>query len=128
MYIRFNTITKRVVYIDIEKPINIEDGTFQVAQVESVPSEYDWLTYEYGKLMPHFVSYTSEQIEAQKYEKYKSLVEMYIREKYSQSDVEALQANLLSENVTEKDKLEWQEFQLYRTECKARAKAEVYGV
>lgn len=63
----------------------------------------------------------------QKQAKYDKLVRKYIREKYSQHDVEALMANYLSENVTEKAKLEWQSFQDYRVECKVRANKEVYG-
>ena len=122
MYIRFNTITKRVVYVGAEKPINIEDGTFQVAQVESVPSEYDWLTYENGVLIPHFVVYTEEQLKAQKQEKYESLVEIYIREKYSLSNEIAI----LRQASTKVE--EFNAYNLYAEQCKARAKAEVYWV
>ena len=98
------------------RPIFNENG-------EQVTSERKYLTCDLVVNEKPLVVLT----EAQKYEKYKRLVSKYIREKYSQDDVEALQANYLSDEVTEEDKLKWQNFQAYRVECKVRAKAEVYG-
>ena len=61
-----------------------------------------------------------------KEKKYKDLCKKYIREKYSQDDVEALYANYMAEPTNEKYIAEFNEFQVYRVECKARAKGEVY--
>jgi predicted CopG family antitoxin len=71
---------------------------------------------------------TLEEIEKQKEKEYKELCEKYIREKYSQSDVEAIINNYLENSENEKYKNEFDELQNYRKECKAKAKLEVYGV
>ena len=54
---------------------------------------------------------------------YSSLVSKKIRMRYSQDEVEALTSNYL--NDTDKYKVEWDEFQAYRNQCKAEAKKEL---
>ncbi len=56
-------------------------------------------------------------------EKYARLVDKYVREKYSQSNVEALTSNYLSN--PELYKQDFDAFQVYRAECKERAKKEL---
>ena len=58
-------------------------------------------------------------------EKYARLVDAYVREKYSQSAVEAIINNYLSDPENEKYKAEFAALQMYREECKNKAKAEV---
>ncbi len=80
-------------------------------------------------LVAHFYpkrELTEEQKAKLKEKKYKDLCKKYIREKYSQDDVEALYANYMAEPTNEKYIAEFNEFQAYRVECKARAKGEVY--
>jgi len=56
---------------------------------------------------------------------YKDKVVEMIREKYDANDVEALYANYLAEPNNEKYIAEFNEFQAYRIECKAKAKSEI---
>lgn len=168
MYITYNKENKRVAYLGEKKPISYSDN-LEVAEVESVPEKYDYLTVEHiqeksrvikeeytekvpilneetgeeettiikhpkiteiyitCELIPKFYEYTEEQLEAQKYKQYKSLTEQYIRQKYSQGDMEALLNNYLDEDSTEEDKKEFNEMQNYRKECKTKAHKEVYG-
>lgn len=58
-------------------------------------------------------------------EKYARLVDAYVREKYSQSAVEAIINNYLSDPENEKYKAEFAALQTYREECKEKAKTEV---
>lgn len=73
------------------------------------------------EVTPHFRVYTEEELAQQKQARYESLVEKYIREKYSLSNELAIlrQANTKY--------TEFYEYNTYAEECKARAKAEVYG-
>lgn len=73
------------------------------------------------EVTPHFKTYTEEELAKQKQARYESLVEKYIREKYSLSNELAIlrQANTKY--------TEFYEYNTYAEECKARAKAEVYG-
>ena len=57
--------------------------------------------------------------------KYARLVDAYVREKYSQSAVEAIINNYLSDPENEKYKAEFAALQIYREECKEKAKTEV---
>lgn len=76
---------------------------------------------ECTELTPHFKTYTEEELAKQKQAKYENLVEKYIREKYSLSNELAIlrQANTKY--------TEFYEYNTYAEECKAKAKAEVYG-
>lgn len=65
------------------------------------------------------LDYTPPKIEEYK-PTYEELVSQFIREKYSQDEVEAIINNYLSN--AEKYKAEFDELQAYRLECKARAK------
>lgn len=60
-------------------------------------------------------------------EKYARLVDAYVREKYSQSAVEAIINNYLSDPENEKYKAEFIGLQTYREECKEKAKKEMGG-
>lgn len=52
---------------------------------------------------------------------YKQKVAMYVRERYSQNDAEAILANYLADTSNEEHAREFAEFQSYREQCKARA-------
>lgn len=65
---------------------------------------------------------TEEQLALEKEKKYSDLVSSLIRKKYSQSAVEAIYANFLDENSDDDDIAEFNAFQEYRKECKAKAK------
>ena len=54
---------------------------------------------------------------------YSALVERLVREKYTQSAVEAIVNNYLDDSENEAYKAEFVALQMYRKECKARAKA-----
>lgn len=54
---------------------------------------------------------------------YANLVERLVREKYSQSDIEAIVNNYLDDSENESYKAEFVALQTYRKECKAKAKA-----
>lgn len=79
------------------------------------------------------VEMTAEEIaEMQRYEEekynglsYDDLVSMFIRERYSQDNVEAIINNYLSN--PEKHKAEFDEMQAYRLGCKERAR-EIKGI
>lgn len=73
-------------------------------------------------LLAHFKSYTEEELSKQKQVRYENLVEQYIREKYSLSNELAIlrQANTKVE--------EFNAYNLYAEECKARAKAELDSI
>ena len=77
---------------------------------------------ECTELVPHFKTYTEEEIAKQKQVRYENLVEQYIRERYSLSNELAIlrQANTKVE--------EFNSYNLYAEECKARAKAELDSI
>lgn len=125
MYIRYNTTTKQVIYFGKGKPLNKEDGTYTVAEVESLPDKFDWLTYENGELVAHFYEYTEEEIAARKEKKYNNRTTQLIRLRYDANAVEALLANYADDK--EKYQEEFDVFTAYRKECKAQARTEVYG-
>jgi len=54
---------------------------------------------------------------------YKAKVEELIRERYTASDEFALINNVMSGTATEKRRSEYADYQAYREECKARARA-----
>jgi len=53
---------------------------------------------------------------------YAMIVDRLIRLQYSQSHVESLICNFLAADVTEKHRKEFEDFQAYRTNCKAEAR------
>ncbi len=57
---------------------------------------------------------------------YDELVERFVRQRYSQSDVEAIINNYLGDNGNEQYQSEFKALQEYRKECKAKAK-EILG-
>ena len=58
-------------------------------------------------------------------DQYKHRVSELVRERYSQDDVEALMANVITDMVGYE--AEWDQFQEYRAQCKAQARQEIYG-
>ena len=58
---------------------------------------------------------------------YGQKVNRLIRERYTQSDVEAILNNYLSDPENEQYKREFVAFQEFRAECKRQAKEAVYG-
>ena len=101
----------------------VEYTVYTADEVAFITSEE--ITPEYAA--EHFANlwYYAENGETRD-EKYARLVDAYVREKYSQSAVEAIINNYLSDPENEKYKAEFAAFQLYREECKAKAKTEVY--
>lgn len=73
---------------------------------------------------------TAEEIEQRQAEQkkhmqslnYDELVERFVRQRYSQSDVEAIINNYLGDNGNEQYQSEFNALQEYRKECKAKAK------
>ena len=136
MYITFNKETKRVGYLKKEKPSTYTDNLI-LAEVESVPEKYDYLTVtnvqeksrvikesyeeviEYDEngellqepikiqhkeeteiyytcdLVANLIILTEEQTANQLEQKYHALTEKYIREKYTQGEMEAIINNYL---------------------------------
>ena len=83
-------------------------------------------TYNTCELVANFrPAPTPEQIEKQKEAKYKASVTSLVRKKYDANAVEALLANYAEDK--EKYQEEFSTFAAYRKECKAQARAEVYG-
>ncbi len=100
----------------------VEYTVYTADEVACITSEE--ITPEYAA--EHFADlwYYAENGETRD-EKYARLVDAYVREKYSQSAVEAIINNYLSDPENEKYKAEFADLQMYREECKNRAKAEV---
>ena len=69
---------------------------------------------------------TNEELEILKETRYKKLVARFIREKYSQDDVEAIINNYLCDPQDEKAQLEFSELQVYREKCKIKVHNEIY--
>ena len=68
-----------------------------------------------------------ELTEEEKHERYKAEVKRLIRLKYSPDDVEAMLCNNSKASIKEEHRIEFEIFQAYRDECKAKAHKEVYG-
>lgn len=100
----------------------VEYTVYTADEVAFITSEE--ITPEYAA--EHFADlwYYAENGETRD-EKYARLVDAYVREKYSQSAVEAIINNYLSDPENEKYKAEFAALQMYREECKNKAKAEV---
>lgn len=89
---------------------------------ETVEHEQVTENYKTCDLVAHFNTLTAEQIERQKQFKYESLVEKYIRQKYSISQELAI----LRQRDSKVE--EFNNYNAYAEYCKAKAKMEVYGV
>ena len=100
----------------------VEYTVYTADEVAFITSEE--ITPEYAA--EHFADllYYAENGETRD-EKYARLVDAYVREKYSQSAVEAIINNYLSDPENEKYKAEFAALQIYREECKEKAKTEV---
>lgn len=100
----------------------VEYTVYTADEVAFITSEE--ITPEYAA--EHFANlwYYAENGETRD-EKYARLVDAYVREKYSQSAVEAIINNYLSDPENEKYKAEFAALQIYREECKEKAKTEV---
>ena len=106
-----------------------EDTGVEITKLVEVPQETE--TYYTCDLIAKFYEYTPEQIEKQKEKRYHDLVDKYIRQKYSQGDMEAIINNYLDykENYQNENALiEYNKMQNYRKECKGKAHKEIYGV
>ena len=108
---------------EVRSEEGVEYTVYTADEVAFITSEE--ITPEYAA--EHFADlwYYAENGETRD-EKYARLVDAYVREKYSQSAVEAIINNYLSDPENEKYKAEFAALQLYREECKAKAKTEVY--
>ncbi len=106
-------------------------------EVEEEVEETKTRTYLTCDLLANFYpSKTAEEIAKEKEEKYKKLVEILIRKKYSQGKVESIHSNYLKAmfngtDLTSAKKeeyiAEFNAFQKYREECKKEAHIDVYG-
>jgi len=100
-----------------------------VIYVVYIADEYEVMTDE-----PVDVEYVDEHFDDFVYlaehgetrsQRYADLVDKYVREKYTQSAVEAILNNYLGAPEVEKHVEEFNALQAWRAECKERAKAEV---
>ena len=89
---------------------------------ETVNHEAVTETYLTCDLVANFYTLNAKQLEKQKQAKYESLVERYIRQKYSISQELAI----LRQRDSKVE--EFNAYNLYAENCKAKAKMEVYGV
>lgn len=107
---------------DVRAEEGVEYTVYTADEVAFITSEE--ITPEYAA--EHFADlwYYAENGETRD-EKYARLVDAYVREKYSQSAVEAIINNYLSDPENEKYKAEFAALQTYREECKEKAKTEV---
>ena len=118
--------TRVILHDNIASEVRTEEGVertiYTADEVVFITSEE--ITPEYAS--EHFADlwYYAENGETRD-EKYARLVDAYVREKYSQSAVEAIINNYLSDPENEEYKAEFVALQLYREECKNKAKAEV---
>ncbi len=118
---------------DNGEPILDENGDIVFVEVEEKKSR----TYLTCDLLANFYPpKTEEQLDKEKEEKYKKLVEILIRKKYSQGKVESIHSNYLKAmfngtDLTSAKKeeyiAEFNAFQKYREECKKEAHIDVYG-
>lgn len=150
MFIRYEVQTNKVVYADKEKPTNVENGVYAVAETDNIPV-YDKQTQylsvtnlkkatrvvkkayigEHKKVIETYTicdlvinnRQTTPLTEEEKERQYNSYVTKLIRQKYDADAVEALYANIIAEPNNEKYKKEFADFKAYRIECKAEAKA-----
>lgn len=107
---------------EVRSDEGVEHTVYTADEVAFITSET--ITPEYAA--EHFADlwYYAENGETRD-EKYARLVDAYVREKYSQSAVEAIINNYISDPENEKYKAEFAALQMYREECKNKAKAEV---
>lgn len=113
----------RVVKESYDETIEFDENGMPLKEPQIVHHEAVTENYlECTELVPHFRVYTEEETAKQKQVKYESLVEKYIREKYSLSNELAIlrQSNVKIE--------EFNEYNSYAEECKARAKAELDSI
>lgn len=89
-----------------------------VVDVQAVEAKKAWDEYEDIQV---YISYTAEELEKRKSEKYPVLVERYIREKYT------LSAELAILRQRDVKTAEFDEYNAYAEQCKERAKNEIYG-
>ena len=146
-YILVSKKIKRVNFILKEKPEGEFTNNLILCQVNSLPTEkYDYLIAENihlveeklddGEINSYYTcnliaklrpTPTPEQEARIKNKKYSELVSKYVRQKYSQNDVEAILSNYAEDPSDTEYLNEFNEFQSYRKECKAKAHKEVYG-
>lgn len=118
MYITYEKETKRVLYVGKKRPLAISEG-LEYAWVKTLPEKYHHLTFEGGKLIPHFIEQTAEQIEARKQAQYEAKVDSLVRAKYSLSNELAI----LRQRDTKPE--EFAEYNAFVEECKALAKKSI---
>lgn len=90
-----------------------------IVDVEAVEAKEAYDEYEDIQV---FISYTAEELEKRKAEKYPVLVERFIREKYT------LSAELAILRQRDVKTAEFDEYNAYAESCKERAKAEILAV
>lgn len=121
--IKTNTRVIKEVYTEEISFYNEELGIDEVKVVEYPTITETYLTCTFRAVdMPK-----KELTEAEKHERYKAEVKRLIRLKYSPDDVEAMLCNNSKASIKEEHKIEFEIFQSYRDECKAKARKEVYG-
>ena len=113
----------RVLKEAYDETIEVDENGEPLKEPQKVHHEAVIENYlECTELVAHFKTFTEEELAKQKQVKYENLVEQYIREKYSLSNELAIlrQANTKVE--------EFNEYNAYAEECKARAKAELDSI
>lgn len=145
IYVLINKNSNKVVKIS-DKIFSEYSDNLILCQVESIPTDYDYLIAENihlveekldnevisscytCNLVAKFRPTPSPEQEAKiKDKRYSELVSRYVRQKYSQNDVEAILSNYAEDPSDTEYLNEFNEFQSYRKECKAKAHKEVYG-
>ena len=121
----------RVVKEAYEEIVEYDENGELLQEPIYIQHEAETEIYYTCDLVPHFIVLTTEQVENKKQLKYETLVEKYIRERYSQGKMESIINNFLEYKETysnENALLEYEKMQAYRKECKEKAHKEVYGL
>lgn len=121
-----NGKTRIILRINISSEVRSEEG---ISYTVYTADEVAYVAL--GEVTPEYVAehfddlwFYAENGET-KAEKYARLVDAYVREKYSQSAVEAIINNYLSDPENVEYKAEFNALQAYRESCKIRAKSEI---
>ena len=116
-YITYNKNNKHVIGLFDKKPMSYSDNLdVAVIELQALPKDYDYLTFENNQLIKHRITKTQDELLSANRLKYELEVERLIRLKYSISQEFAL----LRQKTTKPD--EYAVYYNYCEECKNKAK------
>jgi hypothetical protein len=121
----------RVIKEAYEEVIEYDENGELLQEPLKVQHEKETEIYYTCDLIANFYTFSEEEIESRLQKKYHALTEKFIRERYSQSEMEAIINNYLEYKDTYENEsalIEYQKMQAFRKECKGKAHKEVYGV